>query len=231
MFSRKIFKGINVRKGLELEVPVSDIFKIDTKKQGNIIAMELYSDESKKVPSDVEKLFDKEREIIYITESEKHNINKNLFAYTREIYIIREDENEYGRKRIEKDKFEEVDFVNTKILSYLDFSKNVMDAHAFSNNYKSEFRNAFIGVGKFKFENYLKSNELLAFSNLHFLDFFIFKDNVLASIDNISMANYFKDIREQKEYLSEPGYKKLMGDVKKHRNMLKQEISDMLKNM
>jgi hypothetical protein len=213
--------GLNIRKGLELkeEVKVSDIFKESTEEEGNKKAVEIYNlgwDEFiKKYPNEnVESIFGKDDAILYISPKVSHQINDNLIAYIYDSYIVFIDDD----KKIKSDKHVEIEFVNTEMLDFQMFCRNVMDAQAFSGNYEMpDIKYSFIGTGNFSMSEYAEVHNLVIYSRMHMLDFFIFYKNVLSSIGYFLSGLFEDDIKQQKEYLEKRQYNSLLKECKKQR--------------
>jgi hypothetical protein len=232
----KIFNGLNIRKGLEMEIPVSKIFKVNTESDGNILAMDIFVNEIEDVKNlkktDLKILEQsKDNEVCYVTKSEYFKLNNNLDAYVREIYIANlefKEEEKTDIPKIEYSKFIEIDFVNTEKLDFQSFLKNIMKAQEFSGAYKNDFNFRFIGIGDFGLEEYLKVNDIILYSNMELLNFFIFDNKILCSIGNLLIANYKKDIEEQKTYLTEEEYPKLINMVDQHKSIIKKGFMEFL---
>ena len=79
-----VLTGINIRSGLELEVPVKDIFNVDIAPDGNIIAKHFHQSSSKKdkkTKDDINNILEKEQFIFYNDLKIKHKLNETLDCY------------------------------------------------------------------------------------------------------------------------------------------------------
>jgi len=207
--------SLNIRKGLELEVEVSDIFSVETKSQGDIIAKEIYEKGweiySKERPEDYDKIIDSGG-LIYESEKTRVKISENLIAYVYDSYLVSADvlEDEDDEDSTESDKYEiiadrckEIEFVNIKILNFDEFCVNVMDAQKFVGKYETSiFRSAFYGYGDFTLEEYYEVHKMVTISTIHTLSFFIKHKNILAGIGAFVTGLYRNDILKQREYLT-----------------------------
>lgn len=227
------FNGLNIRKGLELEVPVKDIFRISTEPSGDEIALKLCNkswDEipelKNKKPSDL--LSDDDDFLLYNSRRKKNKLNSYLDAYVRDSYLITYEKDKFGKEKIIKDIVVEIDFVNTKELNYSDFLKNIMEAQAFSGKYKSSFKHRFLGLGSFDMESYIDCAEIIAHSNLHLFDFFIFSKNILSSIGCFMSGAHIEDIRQQKEYFEKEEYNKVLENAERFKKSM---YNDFFRNM
>jgi len=208
--------SLNIRKGLELEVEVSDIFSIETKAQGDIVAKEIYEKGwevyLEEHPGDYNKVIDSNG-LIYESEKTKVKISENLIAYVYDSYLVSADvlNDEEGSEESEEpveyeivaDRCKEIEFVNTKILNFDEFCVNVMDAQKFVGKYETSiFRSAFYGYGEFSMEDYYGVHKMVSISTIHTLKFFIKHKNILAGIGSFVTGLYRNDILKQREYLT-----------------------------
>lgn len=222
-------KSLNIRKGLELEVPVSDIFSIDIEPAGDRRAMEAY-EEGWEVFSekhkDIHDVIQKEDGIMYSTIKIMHKVGKSLNAYVFDSYLICRDPDE--NEKIIVDKTTEIEFVNTKILTIEEFFTNLMEAQAFCGLHKNPmFKYRFIGTGNFDMSDYIESHPLASHSNMHFLDFFVFHKKVFSTIGRFISGLCETDIKSQKEYLTDEEYKEVMSDAKKQYRAVKKIIGEL----
>lgn len=237
------FTGINVRKGLELNVHVSDIFKLKLDAEGDIFAMKLHFDKWDDIDElknkEYKDIFEDDGGIIYSTKREIHKINETLDAYVREVYMCFLEETEMGFQKISTERFTEIDFVNTEMLTLQSedlikpgFLENIMAAHEFTGKFNdSGFKNKFIGIGDFTLKEYLTYSDMITYSNVHFLDFFIFHNNILSSIGSFMLASYLKDLEEQKEYFTEEQYALIYENAMNHKNIIKKEFPMILSSL
>lgn len=234
MEGREVFKGLNIRKGMELNIPLIDIFKIKTKPYGNILALEIYSEKINNISQLEDKskkhFISEEESITYVSKAETHKLNETLIAYVKNVYFASIEQTDDNSHLIEFDKFVEIDFVNTEELNLQMFLRNIMKAQEFSGIHeKNDFKHRFIGIGNFELDYFLENHNLISYSNLEFFNFFVYRFNILSGIDRFIFANYIKDIEEQKEYLDQNEYENALKFAKKHKNSLKKEFKNFLK--
>ena len=227
--------ALNIRKGIELNVPIEDIFKNSLEPSGNILAKEIYekgwSHFSKQYHNNITEVFEKgEYILMYNDKKTMHKISDTLTAYVYDYYIISEDE--YTPRKVIADKNIEIEFVNTKLLDYFDFCRNIMDAQSFSGNYvNQQIKYKFIGIGDFCVHEYSDSNYLIAHSAVHLGYFYIFYKNILVSVTNLISGAYERDIIEQKEYLNDKEYKSLLREQKKEYKLMEKAIREFEQQM
>lgn len=235
--------GINIRKGLELNIPISEIFSLETESEGDILAMKLnfnrWNEINELTGKTYEEVFKNGEGLIYSTKREKHSINETLDAYVRETYMCFLEENDLGFPKITTERFTEIDFVNTEMLTFHTedllcpgFVENIMAAQEFSGKFEdSGFKNRFIGIGNFTLEEYSEYHNIIIYANIHLLDFFIFSDNILSSIGNFLLANYVRDLEEQKEYFNDEQYELLHRMATSHKNAISSEFVNIWKSI
>jgi len=223
--------SLNIRKGLELEVEVSDIFSVETKSQGDIIAKEIYEKGweiySKERPEDYDKIIDSGG-LIYESEKTRVKISENLIAYVCDSYLVSADVLDDNEEFIESDKYEiiadrckEIEFVNTKILNFDEFCVNVMDAQKFVGKYETSiFRSAFYGYGDFTLEEYYEVHKMVTISTIHTLSFFIKYKNIVAGIGSFVTGLYRNDVMKQREYLSSKEFSTILDESERQFAMI-----------
>lgn len=230
-----VLSGINIRSGLELEVPVKDIFKVDVAPEGNILAKNYYRSEDKKsLMVDVQPIIDKEEYISYSDLKMPQKINDSLVCYVYDSYFLFR--NDLNNGRIECEKTNDLLFVNTELLEFEDFCRNIMDAQAYSGNFeKSEFNHNFIGVGNFDLDDYIPLHPMIANSSINLVNFFIYHKKVLSSVGYFVCGLFENDIKDQRKYLTEQEYKQMISFAKSHKknviNSFKRETGDDFINM
>lgn len=224
-----ILTGINIRSGLELEVPVAEIFNVNIAPDGNILAKQFYETQDKKgkkITKEVREILSKDQFLSYNDLKLKHILNETLDCYVFDSYLVYEDENQ--NNKIIVSKTVELLFVNTEQLNLDQFSLNLMTAQAFSGNFvRPEFNYPFIGVGDFDLEDYIHLHQLCAYSNLNLVNFFIFHKKILSSIGYFICGLFENDIREQRKYISDQEFKDLLALVKKHKKNLLNAFKDL----
>lgn len=220
--------GLNIRKALELDISVEEIFQINTEDEGDIAAKEIYDDDITHTSEieNIEEIFGESPVLFYSTEKEEIIINDNLKAYKYDFYLTsleKETIDEEGT--ILSEKSTEIIFLNTKVVNYHEFLKNVMDAHSYLGQYKKKlFKRKFIGIGSFKMEDYALNHTMVLFADIHLLDFYIEDSNLVSTISKIISAEYENDIKEQREYLTEEEYARLLETLEKHKNFISKGV-------
>lgn len=221
----KRLSGFNIRKAMELEISVEDIFQITTEEEGDKAAKEIYIDDithSSEIDN-IDEVFSNNQSIIfYYSPKEEVQINETLRAYIYDFYVASKDSDELsGDFRILSEKSKEIMFLNTEVLSHDQFVENVMTAQRYLGKFEQAiFKRKFVGIGNFQMEEYAISHLMVGFSEIHLLDFFVKDSNLISTITNIISAEYEKDILEQKEYFTEEEFEVLMHTVKKHKRIL-----------
>ena len=216
-----ILTGINIRSGLELEIPVDEIFNVKIAPEGNIIAKIYFESQKKdkKLQKEIRDHFEKDQFISYSDIKIAQKINESLVCYVFDSYFIYEDERK--NNSIVAEKNTELLFVNTELLNFETFCANFMAAHSFSGNFaRPEFNYPFIGVGNFDLEEYLPLHPMCCYSNLNLVNFFIYHRNILSSIGYFICGLFENDIKEQRKYINDQEYKQLLSMVKKHKKNL-----------
>lgn len=224
-----ILSGLKIRKALELEVPVEDIFKISIESEGDSAAREIYEDEithSSEIEN-IEEIFGEDTFIYCYTKKKEIQINDSLKAYTFNMYMADIDgEDIKVESKINSEKTLEVLFLNTKVLSYSEYMRNLMEAQRYLGKFESGiFKRKFAGIGGFDMEEYANNHSLISYSGLHMLNFYLNDSGVMSTIGNIITANYERDILEQREYLSQDEYENLLDIVKKHKKLISMGIN------
>ena len=214
--------SLNIRKGLELEIDVSDIFKIDISSSGDFLAKEIYEIGVEKFfihNPEVDKKFLETGGLIFSTKKERTRISDNLIAYVYNSYLLdlEQSEDDENVSNIISSHSFEIEFLNTKILSFDEFCENIMLAQKFSGKHDSSvFKFSFIGYGNFSLEEYIQIHKIVSFSNLHLVDFFIKNKNVVSSIAAFTMGLYRNDVMRQREYLSQDEFRALLDESERH---------------
>ena len=224
-----ILTGINIRSGLELEVPVADIFNVNVAPDGNILAKQFYNSKDrkdKKLLKEITALLDNDQFVCYNDLKINHKLSDTLNCYVYDSYFIYEDDKQ--NNKIEITKTVELLFVNTELLNFEKFCSNVMLAQSYSGNFvRPEFNYPFIGVGNFDLDDYIQLHPLCAYSNLNLVSFFIYHKKILSSIGYFICGLFENDIKEQKKYISDKEYKELLSLVRKHKRNLLNAFKDL----
>jgi hypothetical protein len=217
--------GLKVRKALELELSTREIFQVKTEAEGDIAAKEIYEDDITHTSEiqNIDEIFGEEVVLYYSTPKKEIKINDNLVAYVFDFYLASIEGDDINEEsKILSEKSTEAFFLNTKILTLADFLRNVMDAHSFLGQYpKNLFKRKFLGIGSFNMEEYAANHVMMAFADVHLLDFYIKDSNLVSTISNIVSARYEKDIVEQREYFTQEEYDNLLDTFKKHKSYIK----------
>lgn len=220
--SMRHLTGKNIRSGIELEVPIEDIFTPDAESTGDIRAKIFFEKENnnEKQDADFLKLI-KEHELI---EYKEFLVEKNLNP-TLKVAVYNEYHLTYNR--FSNQKFQcvvitELIFYNTEELSFEDFCFNFMTAQAFSGNFPQlNFQHHFTGIGKFDINSAAAIFPLAIAGNLSLEFFFIYYKGILASIENIITGSIDKDLEAQKEYVEKDAYNLIKNDLKEHQEEIK----------
>jgi hypothetical protein len=227
--------SLNIRKGLELEIPVRDIFAIRTSAAGDILAKEIcdlgwqvYSTinpaSSKKVAESGGTMYSSEKKVFKISES--------LSAYVFNSYIVDVEFDEENQKDDAITNVStEIEFLNTEILDFDQFCFNVMQAQSFAGKYDNPlFRFSFYGYGNFSLENYIDIHKMVSLSNVHTLNFFIKYKNVISGISAFLNGLHRNDIIRQREYLTSKEFAKLLNEAEMQFELITSFISKSLNN-
>lgn len=224
-----VLTGINIRSGLELEVPVSDIFRVDVAPDGNILAKIYYESngkKNKKILDEVRSHLQKDQFLSYNDLKISQKLNDNMICYMYDSYFIYEDDKKNNKIMAEKNT--ELLFVNTEILNFENFCQNFMLAQSFSGNFsRPEFNYPFIGVGNFDLEDYIPLHPMCIYSNINLVNFFVYHKKILSSIGYFICGLFENDIKEQRKYITEQEYKSLLNLVKKHKKKLLETFKDL----
>ncbi len=219
--------GINIRTGIDLHVPINDIFKTKTESFGDERIKELYNkgnhETFKKYP-DLHELFESETDdrIFFNDKKTECKIDSSLKAYIFDCYeaSINPVTNRIGCK-----KYTEIEFVNTEILDFDHFCINLMNAQAFSGNYETpDYLYPFIGFGSFSLEDYAHVHKMAINTNCNLVYFFLNYKNVVAGIYHFTSANYLQEIQAQRKYLSDKEYRSIMSTYRKHRKLYEEDM-------
>ncbi len=226
------FTGLNIRSGLELDVPIEDIFKVSIIPEGNILAKKYHNSNhtSEKELKDIQETISKDHIVLYDDLKKKHEINNSLDCYEHDSYLLYYDldNSEHGcPPLIKSTKSTELTFVNTDLLTLDDFCNNLMQAQAFSGNFPpSEFNYQFMGVGDFELSDYTGIHQLAAFSSMNFINFYI-KHHILSSIGYFICGLFENDIIEQKKYLTPEQLKYLQNLLKEQKKLVLDSFNSM----
>ena len=214
-----VLSGINIRSGLELEVPVADIFNVNIAPDGNILAKQFCLSEGgdrKKLTKEISESLRKEQILTYTDLKIPEKINESLTCYIFDSYFVFEDE--FGTGKIVSERNVELLFINSELLDLEGFCANIMAAQAFTGNFeKPQFNHHFMGVGKFEFEEYVPMHNIVAHTNLNLINFYVFHKKVLSSIGYFVCGLYENDVKDQKKYLTDQEYKNLMSFAKRQK--------------
>lgn len=214
-----VLNGINIRSGLELEVPVTDIFNVNVAPDGNILAKQFCGaegNERRKMMDAVKDSVSKDQIITYTDLKIPQKINDKLTCFVFDSYFVFEDE--FGSGKLVSEKNVELLFINNEMLDLDEFCANLMAAQSFTGNFeKPQFNHHFMGVGNFQFDDYVPMHNMVAHTNLNLINFFVFHRKVLSSIGYFVCGLYENDVKEQKKYLTEQEYKTLMSFAKRQK--------------
>lgn len=199
--------SLNIRKGLELDVDVADIFAIKTSPTGEILAKEICElgwemyytinpDSSQKIIDSGGMIYNSEKKAIKISES--------LVAYVYDSYLVDTNfETEAGGPDVFTNISKEIEFLNTEILDFDQFCVNIMEAQSFTGKYKTSiFKFAFYGYGDFSMNDFIEVHKMVYLSNMHTINFYIKHKNVVSGISCFLNGLHRSDIIKQREYLT-----------------------------
>lgn len=217
-----ILTGINIRSGLELDIPVSEIFNVNVAPDGNPLAKKCFNPDGEiniQMSKELKKALSKNDCIFYSDLKIPHKITDTLVCYVFDSYFVFEDDSAPGKIQAEKNV--ELLFVNKEILNLENFCKNIMEAQAFTGSFeKQQTHHQFMGVGSFSLDDYLPLGELISQSNLDLLNFYVFYKKILSSIGYFVFGLFENDVKNQKKYLTESEYKNLMSLAKRQKQNL-----------
>lgn len=227
--------SLNIRKGLELEVPVSDIFAIRTSAAGDILAKEVcdlgWEAYSKINPVLSEKISESGG-TIYSSEKKPFKISESLIAYVYKSYIV-DVETDLETNTIDAitNVSTEIEFLNTEILNFDQFCFNIMQAQSFSGKYENPiFKFSFYGYGNFSLNDYADVHKMVSLSNIHTLNFFITYKNVVSGISAFLNGLHRNDIVRQREYLTSKEFASLLNEAEMQFEMISSFISKNINN-
>lgn len=224
----KQLTGINIRSGLELEVPVEDIFMPDLSSSGDVRVKNFFgtSEGVLKIKKTDDEFFDflkKEKIATYreyiSTQQLDTNLKVSIFSEHQIIY------NRLSKNNLEKHLSTSLVFYNTEIISLEDFCFNFMNAQAFTGNFKqTEIQNSFVGIGDFGISEIAPFFPLAMAGNLNLEYFFIYHKGILSSVENIIMGRIDQDLESQKSYVSKKEYNLILKELEEQ----KKEIEALL---
>lgn len=214
--------GNNIRKGLDLEVSIEDIFLPDSTNTGDIRAKHFFDTpelkNDKKFISEISRY-----ELLEFNQFLTHSvIGKFLNVASYNLYSLTN--SKFSKERFNCSCTTDLVFYNTKKLTFEDFCFNFMTAQAFTGNFRNPIFQEFTGIGDFDIESAASIFPLAIAGNLSLDYFFIYYKGVLTSIQKIISAQFEDDIIEQKSYL---GYKNYM-DLRKEIKIQKEAIAEIL---
>lgn len=211
-------RGINIRKGLELEVSIEDIFTPTLSDSGDIRAKQLYENpkllNDKKFISEISEYSLLEYKNFITSASLGKSLNVNV--YNR--YDLTN--SKFTKERFHACCSTELIFYNTDTINFEDFCFNIMSAQAFTGNFSNPLFHEFTGVGNFDIESAASIFPLAIAGNLSLNYFFINYKGILTSIQKIISAQFEDDIEEQKSYLEEKDFKTLKKELKIQQNAI-----------
>ncbi len=210
--------GINIRKGLEIEVSVEDIFTPTLSNVGDIRAKQFF--ENPKLKSDKK----------FINEISEHSLLEYRDFVTKSslgkyLNVCVYNKFDLTNSKFTKDRFHaccttELIFYNTSTISFDDFCLNLMSAQAFTGNFANPVYHEFTGIGNFEIESAASIYPLAIAGNLSLNYFFINYKGILTSISKIISAQFEDDILEQKSYLGDKNFKTLRKELKTQQEVI-----------
>ena len=210
--------SLNIRKGLELEVDVVDIFAVNTSESGDKLTKEIYDigwKEYSIINAESWKKIIQSGGTIYNSEKETIKLSDTLIAYVFDSYLIDISfPDELNTPNVYIDKSKEIEFLNTEILDFDQFCINIMQAQSFTGKYKhSDFKFSFYGYGNFSMLEYVDIHKIVTMSNLHTLSFFLKYKNVISGISCFLNGLHRNDIVRQREYLTSKEFATLLNEA------------------
>ena len=199
--------SLNIRKGLELDVDVADIFAIKTSSAGEILAKEICDlgwEMYSTINPDSFQTIINSGGIIYNSEKKAVKISESLIAYVYDSYLVDTNfENGAGGPDVFTNISKEIEFLNTEILDFDQFCVNIMEAQSFTGKYKpSIFKFSFYGYGEFSMNDFLEVHKMVYLSNMHTMNFYLKHKNVVSGISCFLNGFHRNDIIKQREYLT-----------------------------
>lgn len=219
--------GINIRSGLELEVPLGDILSLNKESIGDIRAKFFFENEKNGNKQDVDllKCLKAEGLLQYKEFIVEKDLNSSLKVAIYNEYSITY--NIFSKKRYHSNVSTELVFYNTEQLSFEDFCFNLMTAQAFSGNFPQlNFQHYFIGIGSFKMDAAASVFPLAVAGNLSLSFFFLFDKGILSTVENIITGTIDDDLEAQKDYLDPKEYKLIKNNLKKYKKEVEKLLND-----
>ncbi len=221
----KQLTGINIRKGLEIEIPIKDIFKPNIQNSGDKRAKSIYENHFfKNENDDIIKELIKNEFFEYYEFLSDAQIGKSLSVSIFNNFKITH--TKFQKERIVSECNPNLTFYNTEKLSFADFCFNLMSAQAFSGNFKTNLTHQFTGIGDFEIEMAAQIFPLAIAGNLSLDYFFIYYKGILTTIPNLISAQFEKDLKQQKSYLENKEYRNLLNELKEHQELISEIINN-----
>ncbi len=201
----KHLSASNIRAGLNLGETEKNILKLSTEPSGDERIKNFFLNAIDKRSTEYKELYDSiiknDGSMIYKDQKSIHSVCEGLKAY--EFYsftgVVIPKTND-----IVVTKDTELIFVNHFQLSFEEFCSNFMEAQSFAGNYnKPFFSYNFVGIGKFSINQISTLYPMVLSSRLNLEFFFIFFENLLASVENIIHGELETELSSQKSYLSD----------------------------
>lgn len=224
----KHLDSLNIRKGIELDIPITEIFKIETEITGDVLARDIYQIGVSKFFADnpeIDKSFLLEGGLFFTTKKKEHTISGSLKAYVFDSYLIDLEPFDDESSEIIASYFVEIQFLNTKILNFDEFCQNLMMAQRFSGQFNdSIFKHDFFGYGTFTMDEFHSIQKLANATCIHMVNFFIKHKNILSGISSFMMGLYRNDIMKQREYFTPAEFTALLDEAEGHFNVMASQI-------
>ena len=180
--------GINIRRGMELEVPIEEIFSINMSSEGDVRVKHYYLNLIEKTEE-----FDDSIHQNFLTEVKKQEVVEykevcNTIQLNENLKVVVYDHYSITYSRFLKNKYDcnltqELIFVNSEKLSFADFCFNFMTAQSYTGKIPNTIvQHQFIGIGELTIEQSASIYPLAIAGNLSLECFFIDLDGILASI-------------------------------------------------
>jgi len=219
--------GINIRKGLELDILPEDIFSLKEQSTGDIRVKHFFENQKAKKNQDQGFLKTAKNNEVHeykeFVSTHKINSTLNVNVYN-EYHLIY---NRFKKENFSCSLIQDLYFYNINTLCFEDFCLNLMSPQAFTGCFKQQnLQYIFAGHGEFDISYAASIFPLAIAGNLTLSHFFIYYKGILTSIDNIISGEVEIDLHEQKEYFNEKEFLLIRNELTKQ----KQDIREMIRN-
>ncbi len=217
--------GKNIRSGLELEVPVEQIFAINLASEGDIRVKNCENSSIKEQEKDFINALKRDGIQTYKEHINTNQLNETMLVSVFKIHTVTF--SKYNKNQFDYYKDIQLVFTNNKIVSFEEFCFNIMTAQAFSGNFpQSPDFHLFNGMGDISIEEIAGVYPLIVSGNCTLDYFFIYYKNILSSVSKIFNGTMGDDVKSQKSYISDKEYKALLKEVNEQKKEVNRIISD-----